>query len=88
MESQVYPHWTDGDPSFLYGDGVTIADTVMSDGKSLEKIGVEPDRVFLPSPFDLQAGRDPLLSYAAGLAGVTLTPEDAAKLFLHELPKN
>jgi len=88
MESRVYPHWTDGDPSFLYGDGVTIADTVMSDGKSLEKIGVEPDRVFLPSPSDLQAGRDPLLSYAAGLAGVTLTPEDAAKLFVRELPKD
>ncbi|MFZ0744371.1 MAG: S41 family peptidase [Terracidiphilus sp.] len=81
MESRVFVHRTGFNPVFAYGDSVTVADTVMSDGKSLEHVGVEPDRVFLPTVADIAVGRDPLLAYAAGLAGVKLSPEDAAKLF-------
>jgi len=35
----------------------------------------------LPSGEDLAAGRDPVLSYAASVAGITLSPEKAGKLF-------
>lgn len=81
MESRVFVHRAGFNPVFVYGASVTVGDTVMSDGKSLEHVGVEPDRVFLPTVADIAAGRDPVLAYAAGLAGVKLSPEDAAKLF-------
>jgi C-terminal processing protease CtpA/Prc len=81
MESQLYLHRTGDNPVFIYGTSVTIGDTMMADGKSLEHIGVEPDRITLPTAPDLATGRDPVLAFAASLAGVTLTPEEAAKLF-------
>lgn len=70
---------------FFYGVSITISDLIMSDGKSLEKIGVMPDEVRLPTPEDLAAGRDPVLSYAASLFGVTLDPLEAGKLFPIEI---
>jgi C-terminal processing protease CtpA/Prc len=86
MEARTYPHHYGDNPVFFYGAMITIADTIMADGKSLEGVGVIPDRTFLPTPADLSAGRDPVLSYAASLAGVTLSPEDAAKLFPRPKP--
>jgi len=87
MESEVYVHSTGQNPRYVYGDSITIADTVMADGKSLEHIGVEPDRTFLPKAADIAAGRDPVLAYAAELAGVTLSPEDAAKVLPPKRPE-
>jgi C-terminal processing protease CtpA/Prc len=86
MEAREMVHTTGGNPIYIYCDSVTVADTVMADGKSLEHVGVQPDRVFLPSAADLAAGRDPVLAYAAELAGVKLIPEEAAKLFPPETP--
>lgn len=86
MEARFYPHFYGQNPVYFYGESVTIADTLMADGKSLEHVGVEPDRTFLPTAADLAAGRDPVLAYAASLAGVTLSPEDAAKLFPRPTP--
>ncbi len=88
MESRVFPHVVGQNPVFYFGDSVTVADTVMPDGKSIEHIGVQPDRVFLPSPADLAAGTDPVLAYAASLAGVNLSPEQAAKLFPPDPPSD
>ena len=53
----------------------------MSDGGSLEKIGVEPDEIVLPTPADLAARRDPLLAHAIELAGGAITPRKPGRLF-------
>lgn len=64
-----------------YGFSITIADVIMSDGKTLEKVGVTPDELVLPTPADLAAGRDPVLVHAAQLAGLKLDPIEAGKMF-------
>lgn len=64
-----------------YGFSVTVADMIMTDGKSLERVGVTPDELLLPSPADLAASRDPVLSRAISLLGGTLDPVAAGKVF-------
>jgi carboxyl-terminal processing protease len=81
MEAIYYPQSSGGDNRVFFGFSITSADLIMADGKSLEKAGVVPDEIIVPSPNDLAAGRDPVLARAAALAGVKLSPEDAAKLF-------
>jgi C-terminal processing protease CtpA/Prc len=63
------------------GVSITEADLLMTDGKSLEHLGVNPDKVVLPTPEDLATGRDPTLASAAAELGVQLRPEQAGKLF-------
>ena len=71
-------------PSSFYGANITVADLIMSDGKSLEKVGVTPDLVLLPSAADLAAKRDPVLAKAASMAGVELEAEKAGAIFPRE----
>jgi len=81
MESRV-KRWGLGESSMvMYGVSITESDHLMSDGKSLEHTGVTPDKVMLPTGADLRANEDPVLSYAASLAGVALTPKEAGALF-------
>lgn len=65
----------------FYGASITDADSIMSDGKSLEHVGVQPDEFLLPSAADLTAKRDPVLSRAASLVGVELNAEKAGTYF-------
>ena len=81
MRSRFYPHELGVVTVTPYGASVTDADIVMTDGKSLEHVGVTPDKLLLPAPADLAAGRDPVLSQAAALLGFTLDPEKAGSLF-------
>jgi C-terminal processing protease CtpA/Prc len=81
MEAIEYPHELGIDRFIPYASSVTYADLIMTDGKSLEKTGVVPDELILPTAADLLAKRDPVLARAAALAGVQLTGEKAGALF-------
>jgi carboxyl-terminal processing protease len=81
MTSRVFPHKAGFETVAFYATSITIGDVRMSDGASLEKVGVEPDEIVLPTPADLAAGRDPALASAITMAGGVLTPEEAGRLF-------
>jgi C-terminal processing protease CtpA/Prc len=81
MQSRVYEHELGFDSVVFYAVSVTHADVIMGDGKSLEGTGVTPDELVLPSPEDLAAGRDPVMSRALASLGITLPPEAAGALF-------
>lgn len=81
MRSRSYDHMIGDRTGVIFETSITIADLVMTDGKSLERVGVIPDEVVLPTAEDLASGRDPVLSRAAELCGVNLPPEAAGALF-------
>jgi C-terminal processing protease CtpA/Prc len=82
MESQVFPRMAGGERTGVhFATSITVADLIMSDGKSLEKTGVTPDELLLPTGSDLASGRDPVLARALSLCGVETTPEQAGALF-------
>jgi carboxyl-terminal processing protease len=81
MRAREFSHDVGVDVKIFYGLSVTDADVIMTDGKSLEHVGVTPDEIRLPTAADLAAKRDPVLAYAASLAGVTISPEKAGALF-------
>ncbi len=81
MEARIYYSQVGELFGIPFGVEVATSDLIMADGKSLEHTGVTPDQIILPSAEDLAAGRDPVLSRAANLAGVELTPEKAGQVF-------
>jgi carboxyl-terminal processing protease len=85
MQSRVHPLKVGLDRIVPYAISITNADVIMGDGQSLEKVGVTPDELLLPSPEDLAAGRDPVLARAIALAdGPKLDPAAAGALFPRE----
>jgi C-terminal processing protease CtpA/Prc len=81
LQAQSYEGSLGGDGEVAYGASVTNADVIMSDGKSLEHVGVTPDHIVIPTPADIAANRDPVLAKAAELVGASLTPEQAGSIF-------
>jgi len=86
MEARRYRESTGTSMGPVFGFSVTIANLIMTDGKSLEGTGVAPDEILLPTAADLAAGRDPVLARAAELAGTKLDADAAGKLFPFEWP--
>lgn len=64
-----------------YGGSITEADVIMSDGQSLEHVGVTPHVKILPTGDDLANRRDPVLAAALELLGHKMSPQDAGRLF-------
>lgn len=84
MTSRYYDHQTGVGQVLYFGNSISIADVIMGDGKSLEKSGVVPDEILLPTGADLAAKRDPVLARGAEMLGVKLDPEKAGTLFPKE----
>lgn len=81
MRAKHHGHEIGIDVVMFYGVSITDADIIMTDGQSVEHVGVIPDEIKLPTAADLAAKRDPVLSYALSLLGAKVTPEEAGALF-------
>ena len=84
MASRYYDHQTGVGQVLYFGNSITVADLIMTDGKSLEKTGVVPDELMLPTGEDLAGKRDPVLAKAAEMLGVKLDAEKAGTFFPKE----
>ena len=84
MESRRYGESEGAETKVFYSFSVTDADLIMKDGKSLEHTGVTPDEIVLPTAPDMWDRGKPALSRAAELAGITLEPAEAGKMFPYE----
>ncbi len=82
MEAEEMPlEVTNGENVVVYGTSVTVSDIEMSDHGRLEKTGVTPDFVVLPSAEDMNAGRDPALAQALKFVGHAMDAAAAGKLY-------
>lgn len=81
MTSRYHRHELGVDIVTRYGATIAESNLVMTDGKSLEGVGVTPDDFKLPTAEDLAAKRDPVLAHAASLVGLKLDPAKAGALF-------
>lgn len=81
MRSRFYQTNLGAETLVAFGVGVTEADLIMTDGKSIEHTGVTPDELLLPSGEDLASKRDVVMVRALELVGVKVTPEKAGAFF-------
>lgn len=81
MEGKLYPMHVGLMRAIPCAIGVTDADVIMPDGTRLEHVGVEPDKLILPTVRDMSVGHDPVLAHAASLVGIELDPKQAGELF-------
>jgi len=78
--ARTYLHQSGTQTIVVYGTQVATDDFILPDGSQVEGVGVQPDELVVPSGDDLRDKRDPVLARALALAGVTRTPEQAARL--------
>ncbi len=64
-----------------FAASISEAAPLMSDGVCIERMGVTPDEIVLPTAQDLADSKDPVLSRAAQLLGAQLDPVKAGALF-------
>ena len=83
MQSSSFSATTSND-SVFYGASVTNADVIMSDGKSLEHVGVTPDELIVATGEDLAKRRDPVLAKAFETLGNGMTAEQAGGFFQYK----
>jgi C-terminal processing protease CtpA/Prc len=81
MRSRTYDHDLGAETLVSFHVSVTNADYIMSDGQSLENVGVKPDELLVPSGEDLAARRDVVMARAFQVLGVKMAPERAGKMF-------
>lgn len=81
MRSRSYGHDLGAETLVSFNVSVTNADYIMSDGQSLENLGVKPDELLLPTGEDLAAKRDVVMARAFEVLGVKMAPERAGKMF-------
>lgn len=86
MEARHYDEKSGTGTVILYGSSITEWDVIMTDGKSLEHVGVTPDEILLPSATALAAKQDPVLAHAAEILGVKISQEEAGNAFPYEWP--
>jgi carboxyl-terminal processing protease len=86
MTSRFFPHTLGhelggvGSVAF-YPTSITVADVRMSDGGSLERVGVTPDEAVIPTAADLAAERDPVLARAVAFLGGSLSADEAGRFY-------
>jgi C-terminal processing protease CtpA/Prc len=88
MQSRYVPMELGADSTVPYGISVTNADVLMSDGVSIEHVGVTPHLQMFPTAEDLAGRRDPILAAAFKLFGQEISPDDAGKIFPAEWEEN
>lgn len=88
MQSQGVPMKMGVDSIVPYGMSITNADVIMSDGASLEHIGVTPQVEIIPTAAEIAAGQDKQLAAALQLLGHEVSPEEAGKMFPFEWEEN
>ncbi len=52
------------DPAVFYGVGVTVGRAIFPDGEDIEKVGVTPDKMCIPTAYALAEKKDPCLDMA------------------------
>lgn len=81
VTSRFFPRAAGGGRMVLYGFSISVRDVVMADGERLEGRGMVPDETVRPTAADLAAARDPVLARAIALAGGSIDPAEAGRLF-------
>ena len=79
--SRFFPHRAGTGRFVPFGFSISVVDVVLANGSRLEGRGMMPDEEMLPTAADLAEGRDPVLARAIAIAGGSIDPVEAGKLF-------
>lgn len=88
MQSRTVPMQMGAESIVPFGMSVTNADVILSDGISLEHVGVTPHVALIPTAQQLANQHDPVLAAALKLLDQDISPEAAGKLFPFEWEEN